>query len=162
MGFEIGDLFRFQVSPLELIIRGTVMYWLLFLLFRFVVRRDLGSVGLADILIFVVVADAAQNGMAGDYKTISEGAVLIGTLITWNWIFDRMAYHYEWFARFSEPAPILVIRHGKVLHANLRRHMITVDELKSQVRLQGVESVYEVKYAFLEPDGKLSVVKREN
>jgi uncharacterized membrane protein YcaP (DUF421 family) len=40
--------------------------------------------------------------------------------------------------------------------------MITVDELKSQVRLQGVESVHEVKYAFLEPDGKLSVVKREN
>lgn len=54
-------LFAFDVSPMELIVRGTLMYWFLFLVFRFVLQRDIGSVGVADVLLIVLVADASQN-----------------------------------------------------------------------------------------------------
>jgi len=60
------ELFGLSVSPFELIVRGTVVYWFLVLTFRFVLRRDAGSVGLADILLLVIIADAAQNAMAGE------------------------------------------------------------------------------------------------
>ncbi len=36
----LGDLFEFHVSALELVVRGTLVYWLLFVIFRFVLRRD--------------------------------------------------------------------------------------------------------------------------
>jgi uncharacterized membrane protein YcaP (DUF421 family) len=45
------DLFQFTVSPLELMLRGTVVYWFLFALFRFVLRRDVGALGIADVLL---------------------------------------------------------------------------------------------------------------
>jgi len=98
-----SEIFGFSVSPLELIIRGSLVYWLLFLLFRFVVRRDVGTVGIADILVLVLVADAAQNAMAGEYRTVSDGAVVVLTIIGWNVLLDWLAFRFRWFNRFAEP-----------------------------------------------------------
>ena len=61
---EIAPLFELTVHPAELVLRGTLMYWFLFLLLRFVLRRDIGSIGIADVLLLVVIADAAQNAMS--------------------------------------------------------------------------------------------------
>src|SRR5690349_12251833 len=64
-----GEIFGISVSPWELIIRGSAMYLFLYLLFRVVIRRRVGSIGMADILILVIVADASQNGMSGEYRS---------------------------------------------------------------------------------------------
>jgi len=157
---EWESLFRFNLSPWELIIRGTVVYWLLFLLFRFVLRRDTGSMGLADILVVVVIADASQNAMAGDYKTVSEGAVLIGTIAFWNMGIDWMAFRFASFRRFAEPEVVVLVRNGQLLRGNLRREMLSVADLQSQLRQQGVESLGDVKQAAIEPDGTISVIRR--
>ncbi|MEI9815372.1 MAG: YetF domain-containing protein [Acidobacteriota bacterium] len=130
----MAELFQFTVPPAELIVRGTIMYWFLFALFRFALRRDQGSLGLADILIVVVVSDAAQNGMAGEYKSIADAFVLVGTLGAWNRWFDWMAYRFPWFARFTAPPPKVLVQDGQILHNNLRRQMITKEELASHLR----------------------------
>ena len=156
------SLFRFDLSPWELITRGTLIYWFLFFLFRFILRRDAGSVGLADILVIVLIADAAQNGMAGEYKSVGEAVVLIGTIAGWNFWIDWMAFRYPKFARFAEPGVIPLIRHGNLLRANMRREMITEMELKSQLRESGVEDASDVKLAVLEPDGRISIIRYSN
>jgi uncharacterized membrane protein YcaP (DUF421 family) len=84
--FEVdwGELFGLSMPLAEIVIRGSAMYWFLFLVFRFVVRRDVGAVGIGDLLVLVIVADAAQNAMAGEYKSVTDGIVLVSTLIGWN------------------------------------------------------------------------------
>lgn len=153
------DLFRFTLSPWELVIRGTLIYWFLFLLFRFILRRDAGSVGLADILVIVLIADAAQNGMAGDSKSVGEAMVLIGTIAGWNLFIDWMSFRYQWFLRFAQPRLVPLVRHGRVLRDNLQKEMLTEDDLESQLRHQGIEDLSEVKYAALEADGSVSVIR---
>lgn len=147
-------------SLLELIIRGSCLYWFLFLLLRFVMRRDVGSVGVADVLLLVIIADAAQNAMAGEYRSITEGLVLVSTIIGWNYLFNWAAYHSRAFARFSQPQPLLLIRDGKLLHRNMRREYITERELQAKMREQGIEDFSEVKQAFMEEDGEVSVIKK--
>ena len=119
------ELLTFHVSPGELFLRGSLIYWFLFVLFRFFLRRDAGSVGLADILLIVLIADAAQNGMSGEYKTVGEAMALVATIAFWNYFIDWMSYRYEWFARFAEPRVLILIRHGRVLKQNLQREMLT-------------------------------------
>ena len=155
----MNSIFHFATSPLELILRGSLIYWFLFFLFRFILRRDSGSMGLADILVVVLIADAAQNGMAGEYKSVGEAFVLIGTIAGWNYWIDWMSYRFRWFARFAEARVVPLVRHGRLLHSNLQREMITEDELKSQLRQQGIEELKQVKHARLEPDGQLSVIR---
>jgi uncharacterized membrane protein YcaP (DUF421 family) len=155
-------LVDFKVPAWELILRGSAMYWFLFLIFRVVLRRDVGSVGVADVLFVVLVADASQNAMTGGYVSVAEGAVLVATLIGWNLLLDWLAFRFAWAYRLVEPQPLLLIRRGRVQHKHLRAEMITLAELRGQLRQHGVESFDEVKAAWFESDGQISVIKRED
>jgi uncharacterized membrane protein YcaP (DUF421 family) len=157
--FELDwqQLFGIEKSVLELVVRGTLMYWFLFLLLRFVMRRDVGSIGIADVLLIVIIADAAQNAMDDGYRTLTEGMILVGTLVFWNVLTNWLNYRYPWFEKFSEPPPLLLVRNGKLLERSLRREMLTRDEVMSKLREQSVESLDEVHWAYTEGDGEISV-----
>jgi uncharacterized membrane protein YcaP (DUF421 family) len=148
-----------QTSLVELFLRGTVMYLVLLAALRLLVRRHVGSMSLMDLLLMVLIADAAQNAMASEYKSLTEGIVLCGTLVGWNFLFDWLAYRYPAFQKLLEPSPLPVIKDGRFLKRNMRQEFITEDELLSQLREQEITEVSEVKVACIEPDGAVSVVR---
>ena len=160
MSLDWGEIFGIHVSPLELIIRGSAMYLFLFLLFRVVVRRRVGAIGMADILILVIIADAAQNAMSGEYKSVTEGAILVGTILFWNLAIDWLNFRVPALRNWLEPPPMLLIRDGHIIRRNLRHEFVTEDELKSKLREKGVKEYSEVAEAHMESDGTVSVIKR--
>jgi uncharacterized membrane protein YcaP (DUF421 family) len=160
--FEIDwqSIFVPTESLFEVFIRGTIMYWVMFALLR-IFRRQAGTVGIADLLVIVVIADAAQNGMAGDSKSVTEAVLLIVTIVLWDYIFDLLGYKSKFFERILEPKALPVIKDGKLLRQNMKSEMITYDELMSQMRQQGIEEISEVKKACLESDGHFSFIKKD-
>ena len=156
---DFAQLFALSVSPLELVIRGSVIYWFLFLIFRFLNPRDIGTLGFGDVLLLVLIADAAQNAMAGEYKSITDGCILVGTIIGWNFLLDWAAYRFPIFRRLAEPRPMTLVRNGRIERRNLRREFITVDELTAKLREHGIEHLQDVKLACVESDGEISVIR---
>jgi len=161
MSLDWGEIFGISTSPPELIIRGTAMYLFLFLMFRVVIRRRVGAVGMADILVLVIVADAAQNGMSGEYRSVTEGAILVGTIVGWNALIDWLNFRIPALQDWLEAPPLLLVQNGRVLHRNLKHEFVTEEELKSKLREKGVKDVSEVEQAHMESDGSVSVVKRQ-
>ena len=149
-----------QGSVLELVVRGSLMYVLILVAFR-VFRRDAGSLSMSDLLVVVLIADAAQNGMAGEYHSLTEGAVLVGTIFAWSYGLDWLAYRSRFVSWLLHPPPVLLVRDGRVLARNLRAELITRDDLMQQLREQGVEDLRNVKQCRLESDGQMSVIKFE-
>jgi uncharacterized membrane protein YcaP (DUF421 family) len=131
---HVSNFLSFSMSPLEILIRGTIMYWFLFLLLRFLLRRDTGSAGISGILFVVLLGDAAQNAMIGTGNTVADGAMLIATLAAWNYLLDWL------------------------IGRNMRREHITLDEVESQLRKKGLERLDQVKRMYLENDGGFSVI----
>lgn len=158
---DASTLFAVHVSPLELMLRGTLMYWFLLLIFRFVLRRDPGSFGVADILMVVIIADASQNALSGSYDTVAEGCILVATLVFWNYALDWAGYRWKLVQKLTEPPPLQLVKDGRVLGRNLRKELLTLDDLKGQLREAGVEDIASVRAAYLEGDGKLSVLRYE-
>ena len=156
----LRSMLAFEVSPVELVLRGTLMYWFLFLILRFVLRRDAGSTGIADILFVVIVADAAQNAMSAEYRTVAEGFLLVATLVAWNVLIDWASFRFDAFRKFAEPPPLLLVRHGRVIGRSMRKEFITHDDLQAQLRQFGVANIGDVRAAFMESDGKFSVILR--
>src|SRR4051812_45214483 len=68
----------------EIIVRGSLMYLGLFVILRVMARRQAGHFGPADLLVIVLIADAAQNGLGKDYGSITEGLTLVLTIVAWN------------------------------------------------------------------------------
>ncbi|UZD55806.1 DUF421 domain-containing protein [Caldimonas aquatica] len=153
-------LFALEVPVWEIVLRGTLVYWFLFLIFRFIVRRDVGSVAIADVLLLVLIADASQNAMAGGYKTVSEGALLVATIVSWNYLLDWASFRFEWVRRLAEPPPLPLVWRGRILYRNLRKEFLPVEELKAHLRQKGIEDLSQVKVAYMESDGSLSVIRR--
>jgi len=159
LALDLQALFGFSVSPLELVLRGSVMYWLLFLLFRLVLRRDVGAIGIADVLLLVLIADASQNAMAGGYESITDGCVLVLTIAGWNYLMDWSSFHSPWLRKLVEPPPLLLVKNGQLQRRNMRRELITSEELWGKLRIQGVKDLAEVQSAFIESDGEISVLR---
>jgi uncharacterized membrane protein YcaP (DUF421 family) len=159
---DLAQLFALTVSPLELIVRGTAVYWFLYVLFRFVLRRDVGSMAMADVLLVVLIADAAQNAMAGEYKSITDGCVLVATIAFWNYLLDWASYRFVAVRRIVEPPPLLLVDDGRLILPNLRRQLVSVEELRAKMRENGIERWEEVHKAYMEPDGEISVLRRES
>ena len=151
------ELLAFENPVWEMVLRGSAVYWFLFVLFRFVLRRDVRSMGVADLLFVVLVADAASNAMQGDYKSLGDGMVLVATLAAWNFSMDWLGFHSALIGRLMEPTPEVLVRNGKPNHRLLARLMMSVEELQGKLRAQGVESISDVRVARIESDGALSV-----
>ena len=167
MAFALFDIdwhsaFVPTISIAEIILRGTIMYLGIFTILRFVLKREAGTIGMSDLLMMVLLADAAQNAMASEYKSVPEGLILVSTIIFWNFALDWLGYRFAGFRRFVHPPAILLVKDGHMLRRQMQKEMITAEELLSQVREQGVETIEEVKSAHLETDGKISVIPRES
>ena len=155
------SIFLPDVPLLEIVLRGSIMYITLFALLRVVLKRQTGSLRMTDLLLITLIADASQNAMAGTYTSIPSGIVLAGTILFWSYAFDWLGFRFAWFRNLTEPPPLPLIQDGKLLRRNLRRELITEDELMSQLREQGVEDWEQVRQAFMESDGHISVIPFE-
>lgn len=149
-----------SVSIGEIFLRGTIVYLFLFIVFR-LLRREAGALGISDLLVVVLIADAAQNAMASDYKSITEGLVLVSTLAFWDYFLDWMGYHFPAAQRLLRPPPLLLIKDGQLQRRNLRMEMITEEELMGKLREEGIKQIEEVKRSYIEADGTISVIKKE-
>lgn len=161
MTLHWAELFGLSVPPLELVVRGTALYLFLLVLFRVVIKRRVGAIGMADILVLVIISDASQNAMAGEYKTVTDGFILIVTIIFWNVAFDWACFRFPRLQRLLEPPPLLLIEDGRLLWRNLRVEFISESELMSKLRENGVEDPAEVQKAYLEPNGQVTVLKKK-
>ncbi len=142
----------------EIVIRGSLTYLILFFMMRFVLKCEAGTIGISDLLLLVLLADAAQNGMADDYRSVTDGGILVLTVVFWSHGLNWLGYHFPVFQRLMRPRPLPLVRDGRMMTENMRQHLITHGELMSQLRQQWIEDVATVRRAFMEGDGRISVI----
>lgn len=151
-------MFQPSISPAELFIRGSLIYIALFLLLRFVPNRMSGTLGTADMLMIVLLATSAQGAIAGNARSVTDGLLLVVTVIFWSFAFNWLGHRFPRFQRLIRPAPLTLVRDGILNHANMRRELITKGELMTQLREQGIADLGQVRAAFMEADGRISVI----
>ncbi len=161
MDINWSDVFLPNVSLLEIFVRGTAIYLMLFILLRVVLKRESGGLNETNLLVIVLLADAVQNGMAGSYTSVSDAAALVLTILFWSYTLDWLAYHYPWLERIVHSGPLQLVKDGEMLRHNMRKELITRQELMEYLREQGISDIKSVKAAFIENSGKISVIRAE-
>lgn len=152
------EIFTPDTPLLEIIVRGTVIYIALVILLRVILKRQSGTLSVTDLLVIVLIADAAQNAMSADYSSIPDGILLVATIIGWSYVLDWLGFHVKFVQRMLVPPPLPLIKEGRLLRRNMRRELVTEEELNVQLREQGVDDIKKVKEALMESDGRISVV----
>lgn len=158
MSMDFGTVFSIDTPIVEIFLRGTVTYLFIFVLLRVVLRRQRGAVSTSDLLVTVLIADAAQNAMADDYKSITDGLILVATIVFWSFFLDWAEFRFPVVGRLLEAKAVVVIKDGQFLHEQLKREFLTEQEVLSQMREQGIENIASVRRARVEQDGRMSFI----
>lgn len=149
-------------SLAELVVRGSIMYLTIFVLLRVVLKRQVGGIGTSDVLVVVLLAEVAGNGFGKDYKSVTEGTVLVGTVLFWSYAVDWLQFTFPAIERLVREPKLKLIENGRLLRRNMRAELVTTEELMTQLREQGIERPDEVKAAFMEADGRISIVPKRS
>ena len=157
-----ASIFQPSVGIAEVIVRGSLMYLALFVILRIVGRRQSGRFGTADLLVIVLIADAAQNALGKDYQSVTEGVVLVLTIVAWEYVIDWLAWRYPILRPWLRAEPLQLVSGGQVLSENLRREMLGDDELQAALRQHGVEDIRTVKKLYIEQSGHFSIIPAES
>lgn len=161
-GVDWVALFSPSIGITNVVIRGSIMYLVLFAILRFIARRQSGTFGAADLLVIVLIADAAQNALGKDYESVTEGIALVLTIVAWERAIDWLAWRYPALRAWIHAVPLQLISGGQLLKDNMRREMLTEEELLAGLRRHGIDDVNHVKSAHIEYNGHLSVIKRDS
>lgn len=150
-------------TPLiEIFVRGTAVYLSVFLLLRLILKRETAGIGVTDILVIVLLADAAQNAMSGDYHSIPDGVLLVLVIIFWGYALNWLGYRFPKLNRIVHPPPLLLVKDGQQVRQKMAHELLTEEELMSHLRSQGIQDLSEVKRAYMEGDGRITVIRKDN
>jgi len=102
----------------EIFLRGTIVYLFILLVLR-ILRREAGALSISDLLVVVLIADAAQNAMASEYRSITEGLFLVATIAFWDYFLDWLSYRVPGIDRLVHGSPLLLIKNGRLQWQNM-------------------------------------------
>ncbi len=154
-------VFTPTVPILEVVVRGTFVFLALTVMLRVAGQREAGGLGITDLLVVVLAATAVGDAMGGGSESVTEGLVLVVTILFWSIALDAATYRMPRLRRLLKAHPRPVVEDGRPNHHVLRREFLNHEELESQLRLHGVRDIGEVTVAYLEPNGMISVFRAD-
>lgn len=147
---------------LELFLRGTIMYLVIFVLLRLMVRRSVGGISTTDILVIVLIAEVTGNGISDNFQSVGESTVLVGTVLFWSYLIEWLQSRFPAIEGWVREPKLKLIENGRMLRKNMRSEFVTTEELMAQLREKGLEDCTGVKAAYMEADGKISIIRQND
>ncbi len=160
MQHYVTALFRPALAPWDVVVRAAVMYVFVQLVFRVLGRKELGRWGLPDVVLLFLLGTSVRMTIVGSDASLTSAMIGLATIACLDWIQSWVTAHSERWADILEGPLRQLVRDGQVQRDVLRRSRLSESELLAYVRERGGEAIRDVKDAFIERSGKVTVVLR--
>lgn len=147
-----------MTDTVVVLIRSLAAYITLFILARMMGKQVIAQVTFFEFVVGIMIGDIAAT-MAMDINSVSfaEGLVAMLVMAGVTVMLSALQLKSPRLRRILEGSPTVLIQNGKILTENLLKERFTIQDLKSQLRLQQIFSIDQVDTAILEPNGHVSV-----
>src|SRR5436190_16666796 len=157
---ELRELIFTDIHWWSLVVRGVVVFCAVLLLLRIAGKRAIANMGMAEFVALLLISNAVQNAMNGGDNSLIGGLILATVIMLMSRAFQYATFRWRKIEQMVQGRPTLLIHHGKILHDRLKRELLTVRELRTILRKQGVHDLSDVCEAVLESDGFVSVTRK--
>lgn len=149
-----------DISIAEKLLRSVAVYTFLLVAFRLCGKRQLGQLSAFDLVVLLIISNVVQNAVIGNDNSLGGGLLGATTILLLNLLVAYVTFRFRRADRVIEHSPTVLVRHGRILRDNLRRERLGPRDLRAALRHHGVISIRDIRYAFLEEDGHVSVITR--
>lgn len=147
---------------INLIIKTVVLYVYIMLCYRLMGKKEVGKLGIIDLIVSVLIAELAAMSIESDETSILVSLIPIAVLVVIQISLSYISLKSVKVRKLIDGSPKIIINKGKVDFKEMSKLRYSLDDLISQLREQSIKSIEEVKYAILENNGKLSVFTDDN
>jgi uncharacterized membrane protein YcaP (DUF421 family) len=155
------DLLVAQIPLLEKVLRSIAVYLFLVLALRLAGKRELAQLNSLDLVVLLLLSNTVQNAIIGADNSLVGGLLGATVLLTANYAIVRLGFQHPAVARTLEGTPTVLVQKGSTLDGNLRRYLITREELMAAVRRQGARNLEDIDVVVLEANGALTVEQHD-
>lgn len=146
---------------MDSVLRALAMYLALMVLFKIAGRRSLAEVTTFDFVFLMMISEATQQALLGDDFSVTNSMVVIATLITLDVGLSLLKQRSGVVSRLIDGEPTIIVEDGKILRRRAQRARLAEADIMEAARSsQGIETLDEIKFAFLERNRKISVIPR--
>lgn len=154
-------MFEMTADWWEIIFRVTAIYLFLLILVRVSGKRQLGQLAPMDLLTVLLVSETVSPALTAGDDTLTAGALAAGTLFALTVLVALLTFRSRWFERVTEGTPEVLITDGQLDPKVMAAERITMQELDTALRKNGIGALGDVTLAMVEPSGEISFIKRE-
>ena len=158
----MSELFQLSAPWWHFVLRAVVIYVMVMLLVRMSGKHTIGQFTTFDLVLVILIGNAVQNGINGGDNSLTGAAIMATTLIALNYGVAFVTSRNRKVEKFVEGVPVVLARNGKLFDGVLRRELVSREDFREALRMNGVEDVSEVELALLETNGSISVVKKRD
>lgn len=162
--FDLKRMFLGDASALflaEIAVRTLIMYGFALLAVRFIGKRGIGRLSPFEYVFVFALGSATGDPMFSPSVPLLHGMVVITGLVFLQKCLLRSTQNSAAVEGFLEGRPTRVISDGHIDDKLLRQEDLSRTEVLMSLRTQGITNVGQVRYAYLEPSGELSVFRYE-
>ncbi len=145
---------------MDIVLRGIVIFGVLYVLMRVIGRRELSSLEPFDLILLIVLGDLVQQGVTQNDFSVTGSLLASGTIAMMTLLFSWLAFRFRRLQPILEGDPVILVERGTPIERNLRRHRITLEELAAQARKQQIAFIEDIEWAVLETSGTISVIPK--
>lgn len=145
---------------MDVVLRATVVFFILWLLLRVMGRRELAELTPFDLVVLIVLGDLIQQGVTQEDMSVTGAALAAGTMVVWTIVISTATFRWKPARRFFKGVPLIVIRDGEIFDGVMRSQRVDYEYLHDAARQQGIGDLSDVELGVLEPDGMLSFIKK--
>lgn len=148
-----------MVELLTTVFRTIFFYFFVTLGYRLMGKREIGQLGVIDLIVSILIAELVAISIENIDKSIFLTIIPIMLLVIIEIILAFISIKSRTFRTIFSGKPSVIINHGQINYKEMIKQRYSLDDLLLSLRQQGIKSLEEVEYAFLETNGKLSVFK---
>lgn len=139
-------------------IRTAVVYIVLVVAFRLLGKRAAGQLSTLNLVVILIVANAVQNAMVGENTSLAAGLLAAAVILLLDLGLNQISDRVPRLRELLDGEPTILVEDGRLLVDNLRREDVSERELGIALRQNGLMSVAEASYVYLETNGAISVI----
>lgn len=144
---------------MDVVLRAASLYFALMVLFRLAGRRSLAEITPFDLILLLVIGEATQEALLGDDHSFSNSLLAICTLVVLDVGLSMLKLRSKGTQRWLDGTPTLLVEYGRPLRARMVEARLQDEDILQAARQgQGLEHMEQIKYAILEPNGKISII----
>jgi uncharacterized membrane protein YcaP (DUF421 family) len=153
------DFFHSQESltTAEWVMRAVVGYFFLLIAAKLLGQRSISQLRFLDFIIALILGNIIAHPLSDEHLSLTGSMISTAVLVVLYVVTSWLSLKWDFLKHFLDPAPLTLIKHGKMIMNNLRRARISVDHLFSELRKQQIEDIDKVALALWEPGGTISV-----